>query len=159
MNISFKLTVIIFTIVFAVFPVYADDLRGKYNPLDQKKDKVVFEMLKPLAEQGNATAQYRLGQFYFLGRGVPKDEKEAVKWLQRAAEQGVPEAQLNLGVSYYAGVGVTQDSIQAYKWFSIAGAFGNEVAQKRLSVVERTMTPAQIAEAQKLAREWMEENK
>ena len=137
--------------------VYADDLQGGYNPFDRKNYKDIFGMLKPLAEQGNATAQYRLGQLYFLGRGVSKDTQEAVKWFRRAVGQGVPEAQLSLGVSYFAGVDMPKDITQAYKWFRIAGANGNKDAQKKMGI-DILMTLAQIAEAQRLAKEWMEEH-
>ncbi|HUS98544.1 MAG TPA: sel1 repeat family protein, partial [Hyphomicrobiaceae bacterium] len=51
---------------------------------------------RPLAEQGNAAAQYRLGLIYANGRGMPQDNAEAVKWYGMAAEQGDAEAQLNL---------------------------------------------------------------
>ena len=47
----------------------------------------------PLAEQGNAAAQYNLGQMYGNGRGVPQDDKTAVKWYTLAAEQGHAYAQ------------------------------------------------------------------
>ena len=114
-------------------------------------------MLKPLAEQGNATAQYRLGQLYFLGWGVSKDTQEAVKWFRRAVGQGVPEAQLSLGVSYFAGVDMPKDITQAYKWLRIAGANGNKDTQKKMGI-DILMTLAQIAEAQRLAKEWMEEH-
>lgn len=46
----------------------------------------------PIAEQGNADAQYMLGLMYFNGRVVPKDEPQAAKWLQLAAAQGNADA-------------------------------------------------------------------
>ncbi len=52
----------------------------------------------PLAEQGNADAQYMLGLIYFNGRYVEKDEDEASKWLELSAAQGNSDAELLLGV-------------------------------------------------------------
>ena len=64
---------------------------------------------KPLAEQGDAGAQYNLGVMYYHGRGVPQDYKTAMKWYRLAAEQGDADAQFNLGVIYGKGEGVPQD--------------------------------------------------
>ena len=96
---------------------------------------------------------------YATGRGVEKDEKEAVKWYTKAAEQNDSSAQNNLGVMYSKGQGVTQDYIQAHKWFNIAGMNGSEVAAKNRDALAKRMALAQVAEAQKLAREWMESHK
>ena len=55
------------------------------------------EALKAKAEQGDASAQFRLGFMYNTGEGVPQDDAEAVKWYRLAAEQGDASAQFNLG--------------------------------------------------------------
>ncbi len=68
--------------------------------------------LRPLAEQGDAAAQYNLGGMYYGGYGVPQDYAEAVKWYRKAAEQGHALAQNNLAFMYYAGQGVTRDYVQ-----------------------------------------------
>ncbi len=75
-----------------------------------------------------------------------------MKWYRKAAAQGVAEAQYNLGVMYGKGQGVPQDSVQAYMWYDLA-ASRYPPGEDRDAVAER-MTPAQISEAQKLAREW-----
>lgn len=110
--------------------------------------------LRPLAEQGNAWAQYNLGVMYAEGAGVPKNDREAVKWYRRAAEQGDAKAQTNLGTMYAAGKGIPQDYVQAHLWFNLAAAQGVSVAGQNRDLVIGWMTPAQIAEAQRLAREW-----
>ena len=69
----------------------------------------------PLAEQGNADAQFELGSMYDRGKGVPKDYKEAVKWYRLAAEQGKAPAQYNMGVLYDNGEGVPKDYKEAAK--------------------------------------------
>ncbi len=53
--------------------------------------------LRPLAEQGNAKAQYNLGVMYDKGRGVPQDYAKAVGWWRKAAEQGDAKAQYKIG--------------------------------------------------------------
>ena len=115
--------------------------------------------LRPLAEQGVAEAQFLLGVMYDKGQGVPQDYAEAVGWYRKAAEQGYAKAQYNLGVMYGNGEGVPQDEAQAYMWFKLASSTfppgeNRNIAVKSHDTVAKMMTPAQIAEAQKLAREW-----
>ncbi len=59
-----------------------------------------------------------------------------------------------LGGMYASGLGVRQNYVRAYMWASLAAAQGYELAAKGLKILEKEMTPAQIAEAQRLAREW-----
>ncbi len=72
---------------------------------------------RPLAEQGNAKAQYNLGIMYDKGRGVPRDYAKALQWWRKAAEQGDAMAQNNLGILYDNGHGVPQDYAEAVKWY------------------------------------------
>ena len=109
---------------------------------------------RPLANQGEAAAQNNLGTMYNDGRGVPQDYLEAVKWYCLAADQGNVNAQLNLGLMYGKGRGVPQDDVQAHMWFNLAGAGGDANGRDNRDIVATKMTPAQIAEAQRLAREW-----
>ena len=61
------------------------------------------------AEQGDASAQARLGNMYASGDGVPQDYNVAAVWFERAAIQGTPSAQNDIGALYHAGRGVSQD--------------------------------------------------
>ena len=88
--------------------------------------------MAPLAKQGDAHAQFFLGEIYRRGQGVPKDYKTAVKWYRLAAEQGHARAQNGLGWSYQQGEGVTQDYKTAAKWFRLAAAQGNKRAKLNL---------------------------
>jgi TPR repeat protein len=77
-----------------------------------------------------------------------------MKWYGLAAEQGFARGQYDLDIMYAKGEGVPQDYVRAYMWFNLAATNGlGEAARDRESVIAR-MTPAQIAEAQRLAREW-----
>jgi hypothetical protein len=120
-----------------------------------------LRLLKPLAAQGHAEAQYNLGGMYAEGRGVPQDYGEATKWFRKAAEQGHVEAQYNLGGMYFRGQGVPRDFVLAHMWFNLsvsrvpASEGGTrEATEIIIDLVASKMTPFQIAEAQRLAREW-----
>jgi uncharacterized protein len=80
--------------------------------------------------------------------------KGAVKWFRKAAEQGDAKGQLSLGIMYGDGTGVPQDYVEAHKWYNLAAVEGTENASKFRDIIAKKMTPEQIAEAQKLAREW-----
>ena len=105
------------------------------------------------AEQGHAKAQSNLGVMYANGEGVPEDDRQAVFWWRKAAEQGHAKAQSNLGVMYANGEGVPEDDVQAYAWTNLSAAQGNEFAEQARTALRQRMTPAQIADAQKLSRE------
>ena len=105
------------------------------------------------AEQKHSRAQLRLGFMYQKGQGVPQDYKTAVKWFTLAAEQKHSVAQYALGLMYDLGAGVPQDDVYAHMWFNFAASSGVNGAQQHMEKVAERMTPTQIAEAQKLARE------
>ena len=106
------------------------------------------------ADQGVAEAQFNLGVMYAQGQGVLQNYAQAVKWYRKAADQGYDKAQFNLGVMYAQGQGVPQNYAQAYAWFSLAAAQGHANAVKARDMFAKLMTPAQIAEGQKMARDW-----
>ncbi len=110
------------------------------------------------AEQGHAFAQFSLGGVYHTGRGLPKDYAEAVKWYRKAAEQDFEQAQIVLGMMYSYGSGVPRDPVQAHMWYNILALRSPEEERrgyaKARDALAAHMTPGQIAEARKLAREW-----
>jgi TPR repeat protein len=83
-----------------------------------------------------------------------RDYATALRLIRPLAEQGDASAQYNLGVFYDNGLGVPQDYVSALMWLNLSAAQGKEGAATFRDLVARLMTPAQIAEAQKLAREW-----
>ena len=93
-----------------------------------------IEQLRKAAEDGHVEAQVRLGVKYDLGKGVPKNDSEAVKWYRKAAEQGHASAQFNLGVMYANGEGVPEDDQEAMRWYRKAAEQGNAPAQYNLGV-------------------------
>jgi TPR repeat protein len=101
--------------------------------MPMRTKKVALSEWQQKAEHGDAKAQNRLGCYYSVGDGVPKDDKEAVKWFRRAAEQGNAEAQSNLAGCYSKGKGVSEDYIEAVKWWRLAAEQGNGDAQYKLT--------------------------
>ena len=94
-----------------------------------------LRLLRPLAEQGEASAQYNLGLMFDNGQGVPQDYATAVIWYRKAAEQGHAAAQNNLGAMYAQGQGVPQDYVAAANWYRKAAEQGNAMAQYNLGVL------------------------
>jgi hypothetical protein len=86
------------------------------------------------AEQNDAGGQFNLGRCYYKGKGVAKDEAEAVKWYRKAAEQNLAVAQYNLGIRYYKGQGVAKDEAEAVKWYRKAAEQNLVVAQYNLGI-------------------------
>ena len=78
-----------------------------------------------------------------------------MKWFKASAEQGNAGAQYDLGVIHYEGKGTPQDYKKAHMWWNIAAANGNEDAKTNRDNIVKQMTPADISEAQQMAREWM----
>ena len=133
-------------------PVLAGPYEDGTAAYDKDDYATAIRLWRPLADQGNAKAQNNLGIMYVRGdQGVPQDYALAVKWYRLAADQGNAGAQNNLGVMYDKGQGVPQDYVQAHKWYNLGAAAGDKDAGKNRNIVAGKMTPAQIAEAQKLA--------
>jgi uncharacterized protein len=92
-----------------------------------------LRLLRPLAEQGDASAQYNLGLMFDKGQGVPQDYATALSWYRKAAEQGHAAAQNNLGLIFAnGGPGVPQDFATAVSWYRKAAEQGHAAAQYNL---------------------------
>jgi TPR repeat protein len=179
----------ILVLSFAV-PVAAGSLEDGRAAYEHRDFAIAERLFRPLAEHGNAIAQYNLGVMYYKGDGVPQSYPDAVfwyrhaawqgdasaqlslglmyyngqgtlqsyaealTWFRKAADQGSAQAQINLGAIYANGQGVPQDYIHAHMWLSLAAAKSETRAVELRDIVAAKMTAAQIAEAQKLAREW-----
>lgn len=105
------------------------------------------------AVQGDAYAQVGLGTYYATGKGGSVDYQHALRWFCLAANQEYALAQLKLGLIYLQGYGVPQDFVKTPMWFNLSAANGEKMAPKFRDDLSIRMTPAQIAEAQKLAQE------
>ena len=126
--------------------------KGRGVPQDYAE---AVKWYRKAAQQGDAEAQCNLATCYFNGTGVAKDAVEAVRLFRPLAESGNAFAEGKLGLCYDEGQGVPKDSVEAYKWYNLAAAQGDERTAKMRSYLEKDMTPAQIAEGQRLSREFV----
>lgn len=120
-----------------------------------RNDVEAVKWWRAAADQGDVHALFNLGVAYANGQGVPKSIAEAAALYRRAADKGHGPAQVNLGLLYdKGGEGIPQDPVRAYMWFNLAASRGYTVGLKGRDSISKRMTPAQIAEAQKLTRGW-----
>ena len=116
-------------------PVAANPLEDGYAAYRAMDFGTAAETWRPLAEKGDPTAQYLLGNLYADGKGVARDDAAAFKWFRLAADQGNAAAQYNVAASYAAGVGVARNDVEAAGWFRRAADQGMPVAQLNLGLM------------------------
>jgi uncharacterized protein len=81
----------------------------------------------------------------------------ALRLWQPMADEGHSGAQFGLGLLYDMGRGVAKNNVIAHMWFDLSAAHGNPGAVRKRDLMAQRMTPVQIIEALKLARQWQEE--
>ena len=113
---------------------------------------------RPLAEAGDAEAQYKLGMMYRRGLGVAPDFRESAKWLLMAARHGHGLAQARLARALQNGSGIDPDPVEAYKWILLAVRNENPALEPVMLEMKATMTPGQVAEAEARAGRWRPED-
>lgn len=106
------------------------------------------------AMQGYREGQYKLCELSERGQGLPQDYQEALRWCGLAADQGNGKAMFILGRLYHTAHGVPHDLVRAHMWYNLATAHGFDDGKKWRDRIADEMSPGQVAEAQKLAREW-----
>lgn len=128
---------------------------GKGVPRDAAE---AARWLRRAADQGSGEAQLSLGILCRDGVGVPQDFEEARRWIQQAADGGTGAAQYLLGLMYEDGAGVPRDLLRAHLWFNLATSTlpedDREAAVRKREWLQAVLTPADLAAAQRLAREW-----
>jgi uncharacterized protein len=128
---------------------------GQGLPRDYSEAATWF---RKAADQGLKDAQVNLGRMYANGQGVPQDYAESAKWFRKAADQGDADSQFSLGEAYHNGRGVKQDYVLAHMWenLSVSNSTGEEQSMraKARDEVARQLSPQQLAEAHRMAREW-----
>ncbi len=132
--------------------------QGRGAPQDFAKAALWFG---ESASQGYSHSQFALGYLSETGRGVSKDQSSALKWYGLAADQSLAMAHNNVGLMYEEGRGVRQDYAQAYMRYSLAISLSNlnpGTAIQNLNSLTEKMTSTQIAQAERLAREWQQKN-
>lgn len=112
-------------------PVFAGFDEG-VAALKRSDYATALKEFKPLAEQGQAGAQYNMGLIYDNGLGVKADKAAAADWYRKSADQGRDKAQFALGRLYEAGEGVKKDLNEAKRWYTLAAQKGNTKAREAL---------------------------
>ncbi len=107
--------------------------------------------LRPLADRGDAEAQYRIGLMYENGKGYPPDKAQGIAWFRKAAAQNHAAAQTELAVIYATGDGAPQDNKLAVEWFQKGAANGNATAQYNLGLLYAKGQGIKLDNAQAIA--------
>ena len=131
----------------------AEALEDCVTASDRRDYAAALQLCRPFAEQGDARAQTRVAGMYYNGQSVQRDYAEAANWVRKAAEQGYAPAQAHLGIMYWNGQGVPQHAILADMWLNLAAAHEPDAVGERDQAASQ-MTRDEIAEAQRLGREW-----
>ena len=111
---------------------WSGDFQKGQDAYDKSDYATALKEWTPLAEQGNAVAQSKLGFMYSNGLGVPLDYKIALKWSRLSAEQGNATGQFNLAYIYRNGLGLPQDYKTAVKWYTLSAKQGDSDARGAL---------------------------
>jgi TPR repeat protein len=119
------------------WPAHADPYEDARAAYDRGDNAAALRLWQPLAQAGDARAQFWLGAMYDLGRGVPQDHALAASWYRYAAEQGLPSAQHNLAHMYEMGHGLPADYAMsaAVAWYRRAADQGYSAAQLNLGAL------------------------
>lgn len=132
---------------------------GELSPLQRARMAVwtrdyakALELLRPLAEQGDAEAQDELAGMYAGGWGIPQDYAKALEWFRKAAAQKNAVGTYNVGRIYDNGWGVAKDPAEALRWYRAAAELGEPDAQGRLGYLLATAPEPSYAEAAKWFR-------
>jgi uncharacterized protein len=141
-----------------VAQVSANDFKTGLSAYQKRDYATALRIWTPLAEKGDADAQYNLGHMYRLGKGVMKDYEEAADWYLRASKNGAADAQFNLSVMYRYGRGVRRSNLTAHMWANIAGSQGHMDATQLKKTLARKLTPDDLTEAHRRAKVCMESN-
>jgi TPR repeat protein len=130
-----RMTGVIVVVLLSVSGAMAGALDDCAAAYDRQDYVLALRLCRPLAEQGDPSAQTALGMMYERGdAGVPQDYVEAAKWYRKAAEQGDAYGQTALGNLYYEGWGVEQNYTRAANWFQKAAEQGGATGQFGLGV-------------------------
>ncbi|NEN76197.1 sel1 repeat family protein [Pelistega sp. NLN82] len=109
-----------------------DQLHKAQQAFDIKDYEKAMAILRPLAEQGNAEAQFKLGSMYQFAQGVQTNYNEAIYWYLKSAKKNFASAQYNIGNMYFYGEGVSQSYSTAAIWFLKAAKQGHTGAQTEI---------------------------
>jgi uncharacterized protein len=111
-----------------------------------------FEEWQNAAQANDLPAMVALADLYRRGTGRRPNVAKAFQWYQRAAQAGNGVAQMNLAEMYLNGWGTKRDHILAWLWFDRAARQGRDWAQDQRNMLEKSMSPVQLAKARKMSK-------
>lgn len=124
---------------------------AKDKAANNKLIELALGWYRQAADAGVASAQFKLANAYFAGRGVERDPAQALLWYGRAARQGLPEAEHALGILLAGGVAGPRDPVDGYKWLILAEKAGHPDAHAVREKASSQLSPAERAQAEKRA--------
>ena len=119
-----------------------------------QNDTIAAAWFKRAASNGNTEALVKLGELYAKGQGVQKNPARAAAYFAQAAQRGNPDGLEALGSALAQGQGVSRDKERAAVLFMLARTGGNARASQSLSRLQATLSPKQLARAQRHAEMW-----
>jgi TPR repeat protein len=129
-------------------PIADETLTGhKKSVFKRHNDPDLISALKYFtmaAEQGNADAQFEVGQMLAQGLGTKQLFEEAMRWYELSARQGHAKAQFNIAFLYAYGQGVDQDILKAYEWYRISHLCAYPLAKKPMEYTAKRLTLGEI---------------
>ncbi len=145
-----------FYIVFLLivsFPTFSADLEKGIAAARSGDFETALSIWRPLAESGNASAQYFIGMLYYNGHGVRKDFRAAAGYFRKAADQQHSGAQYRMGNLSRRGLGIPKSNKQAFDWYVKAAKAGHSVAQNNLGLMYKNGHG--VPQDVKVAYEWI----
>lgn len=130
-----KSAVALIATLLLVALAYAADYRAGLDAYESGSYDAALAEWQPLAESGDARAQFGLGMLYANGFGVDMNDEKALEWFGKAAAQDYAEAQYRIGVMHQNGWGVPMDDEIAADWYMKAAKQGFTEAQIALGQV------------------------
>lgn len=130
---TFLLCVVLSTLLMA--PGAAGPFEDGWAAALRRDYTTAYYFWRPLAEQGDAIAQFLVGEMYLSGAGVEQDDVEALRWLRRAADKNDADAQFEVGAMYHNGRGKERNVYEAVRWYRLAAENGEARAQTNLGAM------------------------
>lgn len=119
---------------------------GEYTAYSRASYQSALSVWQEQARQGDAQAQYFVGEIHEKGLGIDPDYERAAEWYRKAADQGFARAMISLAYLLEQGLGVEQDTLAALNWYRRASGLSEdslifaEQARERLEQQEQRLT-------------------
>jgi hypothetical protein len=151
--VTMRLVALAALLIALATPAFAEEPVTCRDAVAESNWQAAYQECLWAANNGEVYSQITLAYMYYQGQGVPQNFAQAAKLFRQAAETGNALAQNNLGFMYSNGQGMLQNYVLAHMWYNLAASQGEQTALRNRTHLERLMPPAQIAEAQTLAKD------